>query len=187
MLRRSLFSLLLGNAEGNALTQQSATGIDSPSYLKTEHINPLVEQFDEVIPGQVLELKVSTAFNFSISWSTVGNIPGPSSFQLGIKAPAENSQPPIELGLHADGYLFIGDIKDKRALSLENNQHVELLLEVHPQEGNLTYAKLTLRDAYGLTLAMVKNSSFSTQDWAGDLINGSHLKRHLKIEGSTLK
>lgn len=186
MLRRSLFSMLLGNSEGIAVTQESVAEIDMPAYLKTESMMPLVQELEEYVSGQPLELQISTKHAFSISWSARAS--GVTSLQLGVKAAATSVQSPIELGLHADGYLYIGGIKDKRTLSLENlGQHFQLLLEVHPQVGNQTYAKLTLRDAYGLTLATVKNRDYSTADWAGNLINVGSLLKHLKIEGSTLK
>ena len=187
MLRRSLFNLLIGNSQGTVLTQETVTGIDMPAYLKTDHITPLVQEFDEITPGQEVEMNVSTAHAFSISWSSSAVVSGSTSLQLGIKTAAEKEQLPIKLGLHADGYLFIGETKDKRVLSQEKLiQHVQLLLEVHPQAGNLTYAKLTVKDFYGLTLATVKNSIYSTDDWAGNLINNGHYLQHLKIEGSTL-
>ena len=188
MLRRSLFSMLLGNSQTTALTQETVSGIDMPAYLKTDHITTLVQEFDEIIPGQEVGMEVSTAHAFSISWSQATIAPGSTSLQLGIKAVGDKIQSPIELGLHADGYLFIGDIKDKRVLSQEKlSQPFQLLLEVHPQAGNLTYAKLMLKDLYGLTLATVKNSSYSTGDWAGNVINVGQCLEHLKIAGSTLK
>ncbi|MBG6234952.1 hypothetical protein IWX76_001520 [Pedobacter sp. CAN_A7] len=186
MLRRSLFSMLLGNSEGTAVTQETVTGIDMPAYLKTENIMPLVKEFDEIISGQEFELKVSTAHAFKISWSSTSDTLITSHLLLGTKAAAANVKVPIELGLHADGYLFIGGIKDKRVLSLEKgSQHFQL--EVHPQGENSTYAKLTLRDHYGLTLATVKNSDYSTEDWSGNLLNMGQNLMHLKIEGSILK
>jgi hypothetical protein len=188
MLRRSLFNMLLGNAEGTAVTRESVTEIDMPDYLKTENIMPLVQEFDEIKPGQGFELKVSTKHAFSMSWSSAGATSDTWSLQLGIKADSANTQSPIELGLHANGYLYIGGIKDKRVLSPERlSRQLQLLLEVHPQAGNLTFAKLTLKDLYGLTLATVKNSSYLTEDWAGNLINVSQCLKHLKIAGSTLK
>ena len=188
MLRRSLFSLLLGNSENTVVTRESVTGIDMPAYLKTENIIPLVQKFDEVIPGQVVELKVSTAHAFSISWSSSTHTSDTMSLQLGIKANATNLPSPIELGLDGGGHLYIGVIKDKRALSSEKlSQHFQLLLEVHPQDGNRTYAKLTLKDLYGLTLATVKNKDYSTEDWSGNLLNLNVLLTHLNIEGSGLK
>jgi hypothetical protein len=187
MLRRSLFSMLFGNVESTAVTQETATGIDMPAYLKTENIMPMVQGFDEIIAGQEFELKVSTAHAFKISWSSIADTTKTSSLQLGLKTADATVQSPIELGLHEDGYLFIGSIKDKRVLSLEKrSQQFQLLLEVHPQAGNLTYAKLTLKDLSGLTLAMVKSRDYLTEDWAGLFSFGQFIK-HLKIEGSILK
>jgi hypothetical protein len=188
MLRRSLFNMLLGNAEAPTVTRESVTQIDMPAYLKTENVLPLVQDFDEIIPGQGFELKVSTKHAFSMSWSAAGATSGSTSLQLGKKSDSANTLSPIELGLHHDGYLYIGGINDKRVLSPEKRSHqLQLLLEVHPQAGNLTFAKLTLKDLNGLTLATVKNSSFLTEDWAGNLINVGQYLEHLKIAGSTLK
>ncbi|WP_432709699.1 hypothetical protein [Pedobacter sp.] len=187
MLRRSLFNLLLGNSEATSLTQETVTGIAMPDYLKTEDINPLVQEFDEITPGQEVELMVSTAHFFNISWSLATGSSVIAGLKLGIKVATNEVQLPIELGLHADGYLFIGGVKDNRRISKEKStQSLQLLLEVHPQAGNLTYARLTLKDHYGLTLATVKNRSFSTENWAGKINNVGQFVKHLKIEGSTL-
>gem|GEM_PF-3353552 len=185
MLRRSLFRMLLGNSETTALTKEVATKIDIPAYLKRESIRTLVQTFDEIKPQHDFELPVSTAFAFRISWSFDAFALGTMmSLQLGLKEGDANIQLPIPLGIHADGHIYIGSIKDKRVLTLAQGQQLQLLLEVHPQGGNLTHARLTLRDAYGLTLATVKNRNYAPADWSGNLFNaGPHLN-DFKIEGS---
>ena len=177
--------MLLGNAETTELTKEVASIVDIPAYLKKEFIRTLVQTFDEIKPQHDVELPVSTAYAFRISWSFDHFESGTTiSLQLGLKEADDSVQLPIELGIHADGHLFIGDIQDKRMLNLTQSQHYQLLLEVHPQGGNLTHARLTLRDAYGLTLATVKNRKYSTADWAGSLFNAGPLLNDLKIEGS---
>lgn len=177
--------MLLGNSETIEVTKEFAPKIDIPAYLKTESIKRLVQTFDEIKPQHDFELPVSTAYAFRISWSldafTLGTT---TSLQLGLKGEDANVQTPIEVGIHADGQLYIGSIKDKRVLSLAENQDLQLMLEVHPQGGNLTHARLTLRDGYGLTLATVKNRNYAPADWAGSLFNAGSCLNQLKIEGN---
>lgn len=177
--------MLLGNSEPPSVTKEVASKIDIPEYLKTDAVLPLVQTFDEIKPQQDFELPVSTAYAFRISWSFDAFALGTMmSLQLGLKEGDANIQLPIALGIHADGQLYIGSIKDKRMLNLAQGQQLQLLLEVHPQGGNLTHARLTLRDAYGLTLATVKNRNYAPADWSGNLFNaGPHLN-DFKIEGS---
>ena len=178
--------MLLGNSEPPSLTKEVASKIDIPEYLKTDAVLPLVQTYDDIKPQQEFELPVSTAYAFRISCSFDGFALGTTlSLQFGIKAGHASAQLPIGLGIHPDGQLYIGSTKDKRILNLAPGQQLQLLLEVHPQGGDLSHARLTLRDSYGLTLAMVKNRNYSPADWAGHLFNaGLHLN-HLKIEGST--
>ena len=177
--------MLLGNSETPAVTKEVATKIDIPAYLKSESIRTLVQTFDEIKPQHDFELPVSTAYAFRISWFFDAFASGTTiSLQLGLKEGDASIQLPIALGIHADGHLYIGSIKDKRMLNLAQGQQFQLLLEVHPQGGNLTHARLTLRDAYGLTLATVKNRNYSTTDWAGSLFNDGQPLNDLKIEGS---
>jgi len=178
--------MLLGNPDITAVTKEVPSIIDTPAYLKMESIRTLVQTFDEIKPQHDFELPVSIAYAFRISWSFDADALGTTlSLQLGVKAGDASDQPAIELGIHADGQLFIGGNKDKRMLNLAESQHLQLqlLLEVHPQPGNLTHARLTMRDAYGLTLATVKNGNYAPADWAGSLFNAGPRLHHLKIEG----
>ena len=177
--------MLLGNSDTPVVTKEVASKIDIPAYLKKESIRKLVQTFDEIKPQHDFELPVSTAFAFRISWSFDSFASGTTiSLQFGLKERDANIQSPLEFGIHADGHLYIGGIKDKRMLNLAQGQQFQLLLEVHPQGGNLTHARLTLRDPYGLTLATVKNRNYSTADWAGSLFNAGPPLNDLKIEGS---
>lgn len=187
MLRRSLLSMLLGNPEIADLTAESAIRVDMPAYLKTDFMVPLVQQSEKIVTGEVFELQVSTAHPFRISWSFSTAVSGTTGIRMGITSP-DTKPPSIALGLDADGSLYIGEIKADRRLTLKAlDQQLQLLLEVHPQPENSTYAKLTLKDPYGLTLAMVKNRAYSSTEWAGMLINQGCLLTHFKVEGRIQK
>lgn len=189
MLRRAVLNMLLGNATESTVTGETAALIDTPFYLKSDLTLPVVQEFQNLVPGQVVPVEVSTAYAFSICWSTPADLVVMLGLAAGsgLQAGAAPEESGIMLGFHADGYLYIGDIVDKRKLSFDKlQQGFQLRLEVNPQPGGLTHAKLTLRDSAGLTLALVKNKQYRPEAWKGNiLISGIPLK-HLKIEGRSL-
>lgn len=188
MLRRDIFNILLGNAATSPVTQETVASIDVPSYLKTESTTFVVQEYQDVVLNTVISTHISADYAFSISWSTLASATRATSLRLGLNADVVPEHSGIDLGLYPNGRLYIGDTIDKRELSEEKlKEGFRLKLDVTPQAGKSTYAKLSLTDSAGLALSIVKTKQYATSEWEGNIVILGQELKDLRIEGRTVK
>ncbi|MGY0041329.1 hypothetical protein [Pedobacter sp. NJ-S-72] len=100
---------------------------------------------------------------------------------MGIK---NGEKIPIKIGLNEQGYLFIDQVIDLRAIAKDKLlTGVQLVLTMNPLGMGMSFAKLKIMDRAGLTLSTLKSMQYTTADWAGEMTLTDSDFNFLRIEG----
>ena len=129
----------------------SNTGSERVMRLQTHQLSAEAQSFSASLELQFMSSETNDSF-------------------AGIRFGGEESEDAIDVGLTADGHLFIGNERSaKRADSFKIQQHLRLLLNVIAQNNNRSYAKLKLLDTWGNTLVVLNSSALTIQSWSGSI------------------
>jgi hypothetical protein len=165
MLRRDIFNLLFtANRPAQPDLDTPDPVVHTPEYLLNDHTAHYSQEWNNLQPYLLLQPDMLTAFAFSISFSTNA---ASAALTVGIREGQDAEVLPITFGIR-EGALFIAALRDKKITDPDKvKQGVLLILDVKPQPGNRSYAKLQLQDQSGLTISVLKTSDYSLSDWEG--------------------
>lgn len=176
MQRRDLLNIFFKGGAVNEpdLQPEIDPVIATPTYLSGDQTEEIAEEWTELPETGFFSPSRFPDYEFSICLEFNG---GSGALKLG-------QYQTITIGIDTDGYLFTGAQKSSTFLAGERiRQKFQLSLEVSPQSGHRSFAKVKLIDAGGLTLSVLKSYEFLMAEWKGDLYVESTGFKRLSIKG----